>query len=101
MEDFTNAQIIDINILLALTKCMIEVSHNVQYIHSDKEREKIKAVKQSIIEYEIELEKRFDYFQSEGVEAIYDCIMDLILEARQISLDNINKEKNESLGNGL
>lgn len=93
MEEFTDAEIIDINMLLALTKCMAEVSHNVQYIHSFTERQKIEAVKRSVVEYETELEKRFNGSQSEAVEVIYDCIMDLILEARQISLDNIKKEE--------
>ena len=93
MEDFTDSQIMDISILLALTKCMAEVSHLVQYIHSSTEREKIEAAKQSIVEYEKELEKRFNGSQAEAVEDIYDCIMDLILEARQISLDNIKKEE--------
>ncbi len=93
MEEFTDAEIIDINMLLALTKCMAEVSHYVQYIHSSTEREKIAAVKQSVVEYEAELEKRFNGSQAEAVENIYDCIMDLILEARQISLDNIKKEE--------
>jgi len=29
---------------------------------------------------------------SDAIEQIYDCIMDLVLEAKQVSLDNSKKE---------
>ena len=87
-KKLTNENVIDINILVALNKCISEVSHNLKYIHTGKEKAKIKKVNKAVVDYEEELDKRFDFEQKEAIEAIYDVIMDLILEARQVSLKN-------------
>lgn len=87
-KKLTNENVIDINILVALNKCISEVSHNLKYIHTGKEKAKIKKVNKAVVDYEEELDKRFDFEQKEAIEAIYDVIMDLILEARQLSLKN-------------
>tara|TARA_B110000503_G_scaffold127225_1_gene196697 strand:+ start:917 stop:1306 length:390 start_codon:yes stop_codon:yes gene_type:complete len=88
MTNLTNEETIDINILLALTKCTGEMAHNLQYIHTEKERLRIKQLKKSTTLYETQLSKRFNYSQADAVENIYDVIMDLILDARQVSLEN-------------
>ena len=88
MTNLTNEETIDINILLALTKCTGEMAHNLQYIHTVKERLRIKQLKKSTTLYETQLSKRFNYSQADAVENIYDVIMDLILDARQVSLEN-------------
>lgn len=88
MAQLKDEDVIDINILLALTKCMGEISHNLQYIHAFAEKKEIKKVINAIGCYEKELEKRFDDSQKQNVESIYDVLMDLILEARAISLNN-------------
>jgi len=87
-KKLTDKDIIDINILVALNKCMSEVSHNLKYIHTGKEKAKIKKLNKAVVDYEEELDKRFDFEQKEAIEAIYDVIMDLVLEAREISLKN-------------
>lgn len=87
-KKLTNENVIDINILVALNKCISEVSHNLKYIHTGKEKVKIKKLNKAVVDYEEELDKRFDFEQKEAIEAIYDVIMDLILEARQVSLKN-------------
>ena len=94
MTKLTNENVIDINILIALTKCMTEVSHNLKYIHTGKEKIKIERVNKAVNNYEIELDKRFDYHEKEAVETIYDVIMDLILDARTISLNSIEENDN-------
>lgn len=94
MTKLTNENVIDINILIALSKCMTEVSHNLKYIHTGKEKIKIQKVNKAINNYEVELDKRFDYYQKEAIETIYDVIMDLILDARTISLTSIEEDDN-------
>lgn len=88
MQQLTNENIIDINILVALTKCLTEVSHNLKYVHKGKERAKIKKLNKAVVDYEDELDKRFNFEEKEAIETIYDVIMDLILEAREVSLKN-------------
>lgn len=88
MKQLKNEEIIDINILCALTKCLGEVSHNLQYVLSQMEKKKLKNCIQSISTFEKEMDKRFHGSQKDAVESIYDVIMDLILEAREVSLKN-------------
>jgi hypothetical protein len=83
-----NEDVIDINILFALTKCLDEISHNLQYILLHMEKKKLKNSIQSIKIFEKEINKRFQGEQKEAVESIYDVMMDLILDAREISLKN-------------
>lgn len=92
MQKLTDENLIDINILTALVKCLTEVSHNLKYAHTGKEKAKIKKLNKAMVDYEEELDKRFDFEQKEAVETIYDVIMELILEARELTL---KKEKNE------
>jgi hypothetical protein len=86
--EFKNEDVIDINILFALTKCLSEVSHNLQYVLLHMEKKKLKNSIQSIKTFEKEVNKRFQGQQKEAVESVYDVLMDLILEAREISLKN-------------
>ena len=83
-----NEDVIDINILFALTKCLGEISHNLQYTLLYMEKKKLKNSIQSIKIFEKEINKRFQGQQKEAVESIYDVMMDLILDAREISLKN-------------
>jgi hypothetical protein len=83
-----NEDVIDINILFALTKCLGEISHNLQYVLLHMEKKKLKNSIQSIKIFEKEINKRFQGEQKEAVESIYDVMMDLILDAREISLKN-------------
>lgn len=88
MKIVKNEDIIDINILLALTKCVAEMAHGVQYLHTEKENLRIKQVIKAVSLYENQLSKKFNLFQADAVESIYDVIMDLVLEAREVSLEN-------------
>ena len=89
MKNFTNEEIIDVNLLLALTKCMGEMAHGLQYIHNEKEKLRVKQIIKSVALYDKQLSKRFNNSQAEAVENIYDVIMDLILDAKEVSLNNI------------
>jgi hypothetical protein len=82
----------EINMLFALTKCMAETAHNLQFVHKQKEKLRIKQVIKAISSYDKEINKELNKDQIAAVESIYDCIMDLLLDAKKSALDNYKKE---------
>ena len=89
MAKLTDEEIMDVNILFAMTKCMGELAHGLQYIHTQKVKQKIKHVIKTVDLYEKEIDKKLEREGSpEAVESIYDSIMDLILEAKVVALKN-------------
>ena len=105
MKQLKAEEIMDVNILFAMTKCMGEIAHGLQYIHTQKVKQKIKHVIKTVDLYEREIDKKLERDGSpEAVESIYDSIMDLILEAKVLALKNYNdgntnsneKENNDS-----
>jgi len=93
MAELTDSDIMDINILLAMTKCMGEIAHGLQYKHTHQVKQKIKHVIKTVDLYEREINKKMKKGGSDGIEQIYDCIMDLVLEAKEITLKNVKDEK--------
>ncbi len=105
MKQLKAEEIMDVNILFAMTKCMGEIAHGLQYIHTQQVKQKIKHVIKTVDLYEREIDKKLERDGSpEAVESIYDSIMDLILEAKVVALKNYNdgntnsneKENNDS-----
>ena len=91
MKQLKAEEIMDVNILFAMTKCMGEIAHGLQYIHTQKVKQKIKHVIKTVDLYEREIDKNLERDGSpEAVESIYDSIMDLILEAKVVALKNYN-----------
>lgn len=91
MSKLTEEEIMDVNILFAMTKCMGELAHGLQYIHTQQVKQKIKHVIKTVNLYEREIDKKLEREGSqEAVESIYDGIMDLILEAKVTALKNYN-----------
>lgn len=91
MSRLTEEEIMDVNILFAMTKCIGELAHGLQYIHTQKVKQKIKHVIKTVNLYEKEFDKKLEREGSpEAVESIYDSIMDLILEAKEVALKNYN-----------
>ena len=91
MEQLKAEEIMDVNILFAMTKCMGEIAHGLQDIHTQKVKQKIKHVIKTVDLYEREINKKLERDGSpEAVESIYDSIMDLILEAKVVALKNYN-----------
>ena len=103
MKQLKEEEIMDINILIAMNKCMGELAHGLQYIHSQEVKRKIKHVIRTVDLYEREIDKRLERDGSqEAVENIYDSIMDLILEAKVVALKNYkdgNTNSNERESN--
>ena len=91
MTQLRQEEVMDINILFAMTKCMGELAHGLQYIHTQKVKQRIKHVIKTVDLYEKEINKSLEREGSpEAVESIYDSIMDLILEAKVVALKNYN-----------
>jgi hypothetical protein len=88
MAELTDSDIMDINILLAMTKCMGEIAHGLQYKHTHQVKQKIKHVIKTVDLYEREINKKMERGGSDAIEQIYDCIMDLVLEAKVVALKN-------------
>jgi len=97
MSKLTEEEIMDVNILFAMTKCMGELAHGLQYIHTQQVKQKIKHVIKTVNLYEREIDKKLEREGSqEAVESIYDGIMDLILEAKVTALKNYNNGNTNS-----
>tara|TARA_R110000796_G_scaffold938_2_gene3661 strand:+ start:1120 stop:1404 length:285 start_codon:yes stop_codon:yes gene_type:complete len=92
MEELTDSETMDVNILFAMTKCMAELSHGLQYIHSQKVKQRVKHIIKTVSLYEKEIDKNLERNgAAEAIESIYDCIMDLILEAKAVSIETNKK----------
>ena len=92
MPKITKEEIMDVNILLAMNRCMAEIAHNLQYIHTQQVKQRIKHVIKTVDLYDREVKKKLTDDQSAAIEDIYDCIMDLVLEAREVTLKNTKDE---------
>lgn len=91
MAKLTQQEIMDVNILFAMTKCMGELAHGLQYIHTQQVKQRIKHVIKTVKLYEREIDKQLEREgSSEAIESIYDGIMELIYEAREVALKNYN-----------
>ena len=75
---------LDINLALALVKCISE--------HLQKFNKFLKVAKN----YESEIDKSIHETNDETIENIYDALMDSIVESKQISIENYDKENNIS-----
>jgi len=94
MAEFTKKEredIMDVNILLAMNRCMSEIAHNLQYKHTQQVKQRIKHVIKTVDLYDREVKKKLTHDQSDAIESIYDCIMDLVLEAREVPLKNADE----------
>lgn len=105
MAKLTQQEIMDVNILFAMTKCMGELAHGLQYIHTQQVKQRIKHVIKTVKLYEREIDKQLEREgSSEAIESIYDGIMELIYEAREVALKNYNDgntNSNERKADGI
>ena len=93
MAKLTPEEVMDVNILFAMTKCMGELAHGLKYIHTQQVKQRINHVIKTVNLYEKEINKTMESNGSDAVENIYDCIMDLILEAKEVAVANAKKEE--------
>jgi hypothetical protein len=87
---------LDINLALALVKCLSEHLHTMQWTHSQRVKQKFNKLFKVAKNYEAEIDKSIHQTNDPTIENIYDALMDSICEAKQISIENYDKENNTS-----
>jgi uncharacterized membrane protein len=92
MAELSAEESLEVNILFALNKCLAETAHGLQYLHKHKAKYRVKQVIDSIDRYDKEINRTLDPDQIKAVESIYDCIMDLLNDAKVTAIENYNNE---------
>jgi len=92
MTELTAEESLEVNILFALNKCMSETAHGLQFLHKHKAKYRVKQVINAVERYDKEINKSLDPDQLKAVESIYDCIMDLLSDAKVTAIENYNNE---------
>lgn len=92
MSNLSVEYTMETNILFAMVKCLGETAHSLQYVHTQKEKQRIKQVIRAIKLYDQEINKELNKDQKEAVESIYDCIMDLLIDAKESALQKYKEE---------
>ena len=92
MEIKSLEKTMDINLALALVKCLDEHLHSMQWTHSNQVKQKFNRLFKVAKVYEKEVNKSIDLAGDKSIDAIYDALMDSILEAKQIALEGHQKE---------
>tara|TARA_R110001592_G_scaffold344883_1_gene636483 strand:+ start:1385 stop:1690 length:306 start_codon:yes stop_codon:yes gene_type:complete len=87
---------LDVNLALALVKCLSEHLHTMQWTHSQRVKQKFNKLLKVAKNYEAEIDKSIHETNDLTIENIYDALMDSICEAKQISIENYDKENNIS-----
>tara|TARA_R110000823_G_scaffold305528_1_gene427665 strand:- start:220 stop:525 length:306 start_codon:yes stop_codon:yes gene_type:complete len=87
---------LDVNLALALVKCLSEHLHTMQWTHSQRVKQKFNKFLKVAKQYENEIDKSMHETNDETIENIYDALMDSIVESKQISIENYDKENNIS-----
>jgi hypothetical protein len=87
---------LDVNLALALVKCLSEHLHTMQWTHSNRVKQKFNKLFKVAKNYESEIDKSIHDTSDTTIENIYDALMDSICEAKQISIENYDKENNIS-----
>ena len=98
-EDTLNDELLknlDINFALALVKCLSEHLHTMQWTHSQRVKQKFNKFLKVAKNYESEIDKSIHETSDQTIENIYDALMDSICEAKQISIENYDKENSTS-----
>lgn len=87
---------LDINLALALVKCLSEHLHTMQWTHSQMVKLKFNKLLKVAKQYEKEIDKSMHTTNDDTIENIYDALMDSILEAKQISIEEYDNKKNDT-----
>lgn len=81
-------KIMDVNVALALVKCLTEQLAGMQWQHSHQVKQKFNKLLKVARQYEAEIDKSMEASGDESIETIYDAFMDNILEGKEIALKN-------------
>lgn len=96
MKDEEIIQNLDINFALAIVKCLCEHLATMQWMHSNQVKQKFNRLLKVAKIYEKEIDKSMHIANDETIENIYDALMEIILDAKEISIQNYKKENEEN-----
>tara|TARA_R110001632_G_scaffold101485_4_gene209163 strand:+ start:2026 stop:2337 length:312 start_codon:yes stop_codon:yes gene_type:complete len=82
----------DINVTLALVKCLTEQLAGMQWDYSHQVKQKFNRFLKVARVYEKEIDKSMELSNDDNIENIYDAFMESIVEAKEIAINNIIKE---------
>lgn len=84
---------LDINFALALVKCLSEHLHTMQWTHSHRVKMKFNKLLKVARIYESEIDKSMHETNDETIENIYDALMDLILNSKELAIKNYKENE--------
>ena len=77
---------LDVNVTLALVKCLSEQVHGMQWDYSGRLKQKFNRLLNVVRQYEKEIDVSVMEVGDESIEAIYDTFMESIIESKEIAL---------------
>tara|TARA_R110000787_G_scaffold82517_5_gene178316 strand:- start:2541 stop:2807 length:267 start_codon:yes stop_codon:yes gene_type:complete len=86
MDKEAKRKTLDINVALALVKCLTEQLHGMKWDHSNSVKMKFNRLLKCANQYEKEINKAMKDSEDNSIEDIYDAFMDSICEAKEIAL---------------
>tara|TARA_R110002050_G_scaffold90883_1_gene191125 strand:- start:1909 stop:2184 length:276 start_codon:yes stop_codon:yes gene_type:complete len=81
-------KIMDVNVALALVKCLTEQLAGMQWQHSHQVKQKFNKLLKVARQYESEIDKSMEASSDQSIETIYDAFMENIIEGKEIALKN-------------
>tara|TARA_R110001592_G_scaffold44946_1_gene143997 strand:- start:527 stop:805 length:279 start_codon:yes stop_codon:yes gene_type:complete len=85
-------KIMDVNVALALVKCLTEQLAGMQWQHSHQIKQKFNKLLKVARQYEKEIDKSMEETNDESIENIYDAFMESIVEGKEIALNEYDKK---------
>tara|TARA_R110000824_G_scaffold397341_1_gene600157 strand:+ start:158 stop:454 length:297 start_codon:yes stop_codon:yes gene_type:complete len=83
----------DINVTLALVKCLSEQIHTMQWDYSHQVKQKFNRLLKVARIYEKEIDKSMKISNDLSIENIYEAFMESIIDAKEIAIENIIKDE--------
>ena len=87
--------IMDVNMTLALVKCLSEQIHGMQWDYKQNLKNKFNKLFRVVKQYENEINKSMDETHDHSIEMIYDALMDSICESKEIALKDFKQNNVE------
>lgn len=85
-------KILDINMTLAIVKCLSEQLHGMQWEYSHQLKQKFNKLLKVARIYEKEIDKSMKLANDSSIEDIYDTLMDIICDAKELAIEKHKKE---------
>lgn len=85
----------DVNMTLALVKCLSEQIHGMQWDYKQNLKNKFNKLFRVVKQYENEINKSMDETHDHSIEMIYDALMDSICESKEIALKDFKQNNVE------